>query len=136
MSELHAPVTPVQEEGFNRAETNNGVVVGFTVGTVLFLVISIMFLQYYYDRNYEQQVYVKVLEPVAPELLDLRARENEQLGSYKYINREQGTVNLPIRRAMELLTAEYESGNLPYPAAPYPVRSEEETAADAAPATQ
>lgn len=51
-----------------------------------------------------------MLEPVSEDLRALRAREDIQLNSYEYIDREKGTVRLPITRAMELLSQEYAQG--------------------------
>lgn len=42
----------------------------------------------------------------ANELQQLRQREDEQLGSYGWVSREQGIVRIPIDRAMELVIEE------------------------------
>jgi hypothetical protein len=38
---------------------------------------------------------------------DLRARQEKQLGSYAWIDRKAGVVQLPIDRAMELVVRQY-----------------------------
>jgi hypothetical protein len=70
------------------------------------LVVVILLLQWYYDRVRERQIYVKQLEPVAQDLRNVRAREDTELHSYRYIDRGKGSVRIPIERAMELLLAE------------------------------
>lgn len=122
-----------EREGYDRHEVNARLVGGVVLGSVLFIVASIFAVQLYFDRNFEQQVYVKVLSPVADDLQNLRAREDQELHSYQVINREQGLVRLPIGRAMELLAAEAAAGSLKYPTTPYRVKTAEEQAAATAP---
>ena len=127
-----APEAP-EREGYDRHEVNARLVGGVVLGSVVFIVASIFVVQLYFDRNFEQQVYIKVLSPVADDLQNLRAREDQELHSYQFINREQGLVRLPIGRAMELLAAEAAAGSLKYPTTPYAVKTGEEQAAAAAP---
>jgi hypothetical protein len=115
---------PVDQSGFDRNEVNAKLIAGLGLAIIVGLVALIVAIQHYYDENYEQQIYQKVLEPVAADLKDLRAREDQQLYSYEYIDREKGTVRLTIERAMELLVAESANGRLPYPTAPYPAAPE------------
>lgn len=123
--ETQTNIADPMDAGFDRHEPNSKVIALLGIGTVIALVAVILGLQYYYDSAREQQVYVKVLEPLADDLLALRAREDEQLHSYQYIDREQGTVRLTIERAMTLLVKEAAEGKLKYPTTPYPVKKEE-----------
>ena len=120
----HNPTT--EAGGYDRQEANAKVISLFGGVTIAVVIAAVFGVQYYYDISHERQVYVKVLEPVSSEIKDLRAREDQQLHSYEYINREQGTVRLPIERAMELVAADYRSGAMKYPTTPYPVKPEEE----------
>ena len=108
-------------QGFDRSEPNVRLIAIFGAGTLVLLVVAVLALQYYYDRVLEEQVFVKVQEPVAQNLVDLRAREDEALHSYRYLDREKGTIRLPIERAMELLASEAAQGKLKYPQRPAPV---------------
>jgi hypothetical protein len=101
-------------QGFDRSEPNVRFIAIFGAGTLVLLVVAVLALQFYYDRVLEEQVFVKVQEPVAQTLVDLRAREDEELHSYRYLDREKGTVRLPIERAMELLANEAAQGKLKY----------------------
>lgn len=94
------------ETGYDRHDPNAPFIVLLGVGTIVFLIAAVFGVQYYYDRVYDQQVYIKVMEPESEALQELRARENEQLHSYQYIDREKGTVRIPVERAMELLVEE------------------------------
>jgi hypothetical protein len=108
-------------QGFDRSEPNVRFIAIFGAGTLVLLVVCLVGLQYYYDRVLEEQVFVKVQEPVSQTLVDLRAREDEKLHSYRYLDREKGSIRLPIERAMELLAAESAQGKLKYPQRPAPV---------------
>ncbi len=119
-----ANTMPADQDRFDRHEVNAKLIAGLGVSIIVGLVVLIMAVQYYFDVNYDQQIYQKVLEPVAADLKDLRASEDQDLHSYAYINRDQGTVRLPIERAMELLIQESENGTLPYPSTPYPASPE------------
>ena len=137
MSEETKPNTAAPpNEGYDRHEINARFIAPLGFGIIVVLVAVVFAIQYYYDVMYEEEVYVRVLEPVPSDLQNLRAREDEQLHSYRYIDRERGKVRLPIERAMELLAAEYEAGAVQYPTTPYPVKTESETAAATAEVTE
>ena len=110
--------------GFDRTEPNVPAIALFGAVTIVLLVAVILGLQFYYDRTLEHQVFVQVLEPESELLVNLRNRENEELNAYRYLDREKGTVRLPIDRAMELLATEYAEGKLRYPTKSVPVPPE------------
>ncbi len=106
---------------FEATEANTRFIALFGASTLIALVAIIFGLQWYVDRSEQQQIFVKVLEPVSEDLKALHAREDAELNSYQYIDRTKGTVRLPIDRAMQLLAQESAEGKLWYPAAPVPV---------------
>jgi len=108
--------------GYNDEEPRSRVVTVFMVASVLALVAALLGLQAYYDRVKEQQVYIKQILPVSEDLRNLRAREESELHSYRYIDRARGTVRLPIERAMELFAKEAAAGKFAYPMQPAPVK--------------
>lgn len=108
--------------GYDGEEPKSRFVGLFMAGTVLALVLMLLGLQAYYDRVKEQQVYVKQLAPVAEDLRNLRAREESELHSYRFLDRGRGTVRLPIERAMELFAKEAAAGKFAYPTQPAPVK--------------
>ena len=93
-------------QGYERTEPNVRLIAAVGGVSIFLLFASVLGLQFYFDRALEQQVYVKVLEPESQALRDLRAREDSELHSYRYLDRAKGTVRLPIERAMELQASE------------------------------
>ena len=116
------------EAGYDRSDPNSKFIAVLGGGIIVFLVAVVFAVQYYHDVVKEQQVFVKVMEPESERLKNLRAREDDQLLRYQYIDREKGLVRIPIQRAIELLAADAAAGQLPYPTEPYPVKKEEENA--------
>lgn len=109
-------------DGYEKSEPRMGLVAAVFGAVVVALILVVLAVQAIYDRVLEQQIYVKVLAPVSEDLKDLRAREDEQLHSYRYIDRASGAVRIPIERAMELLEKESAEGRLPYPTRPAPIK--------------
>lgn len=93
--------------GFDAAEPRTRFIALFGLATLVALVAIILGLQAYVDSVKQEEIYVKVLQPVSEDLRALRAREDTELNGYQYIDRAKGTVRLPIRRAMELLAKEH-----------------------------
>ena len=73
---------------------------------VVSIVVIIIFLNSVFISEVEKEVYQAVLKPESIELRDLRARETETLTSYKVIDEQNGVVQIPIERAMQLLSEE------------------------------
>lgn len=113
------------EAGYDRHDPNVRFLALFGFATLVVLALVIAGLQYYHDRVKEQQIFVKVLAPESSALQALRAREDQELHSYQYLNREKGLVRLPIERAMELVAREYAAGKVFYPTESYPVKKPE-----------
>jgi hypothetical protein len=103
---------------------------GVSVALILFIAIGV---QFYYERYRENQVYESVLAPPNNQLTDLRAKEDQELYSYGYVDKTTGKVRMPIDRAMELVVQEARENRVKWPTAPYPVKTAAELAA-AAPA--
>jgi len=110
--------------GFDTGEVNARGIAVFLVATVVLLVVVIGAVTFYFNSVQEEQVYEKVLVPVSEDLRNVRAREDSELGSYRYIDRARGAVGLPIGRAMELLAKEAAEGRLPYPTVNTPVKKD------------
>ncbi len=122
--EFHKP--PGYDHSVNVGYEESDVRVGFIawagVGIVVFVIVTILAVQVYFDSLKNQQEFVKLLEPVSEDYRNLRAREDAELYSYKYLDREKGVVRLPIQRAMDLVVAEAEGGKVFYPTSPQPVK--------------
>jgi hypothetical protein len=115
--------------GYEESDVRVGFIAWSGVGIVVFLIVTILAVQVYFDSLKNEQEFVKLLEPVSEDYRNLRAREDAELYSYKYVDREKGTVRLPLQRSMELLITEAESGNLFY--ARPPQRAEDAYPVDA-----
>ena len=92
--------------GFETTEPRSGAIALVGAGIVILLVLVIVGVEAYYDRVRDQQIFVKQLQPVSEDLKALRAREDTDLNSYRYIDRAKGAVRLPINRAVDLLVEE------------------------------
>lgn len=113
------------QTGFDAAEPKAGFIAAFGLATIVVLVAVIFAIQAYYDHVTEEQIYVKVLEPVSEDLRNLRAKEDSELHSYQYLDRAAGVVRIPIHRAMDLLAKEAAENRLPYSTRPTPVKPPE-----------
>lgn len=111
----------------------------FGLGMAIMIVLSMLFL---YKLFWRFEAIVKrsdpVVSPVATsqippeprlqaqpgeELIHLRREEDEALRTYKWIDQQQGIVQVPIERAIDLLS---ERG-LPEPTTPLPTAAKLET---------
>ncbi len=96
----------MSSSGFETTEPRGRLIAALGGGIVILLVLMVVGVQAYYDHVLEQQVFVKQLQPVSEDLQALRAREDNDLHAYRYVDRAKGTVRLPIDRAMELVIQE------------------------------
>jgi hypothetical protein len=99
---------------FDRSEPHALLIAGFGIASVIGLVVIILGIQAYFDHLREQAEYEKVAVPVAQDLKDLHAQEDEELNHYKYLDRNTGTVQIPVSRAMELIAQEAAAHKLKY----------------------
>lgn len=134
--EHHAP-----DEGFDRTEPNSHAIWGFTVGSVVVLILVIVAVQGYFEQVYQEAVYQRVLSAPSERLQDVRNRDAWNLTHYMYgdLNKNSKRVRIPIDQAMHFLADEAAAGKLFYPAKDtVPKKEEPETpaapAAGAAPA--
>jgi hypothetical protein len=116
--------------GYEETDANVPFIAWAGVAVVVFLVITVFAVQTYFDGIYNDEYARKVAEPVGEDIRNLRAREDSELYSYKYLDREAGTVRLPIQRAMELLVSESEAGKPFYPTTPQRIKESYPLVAD------
>lgn len=106
------------QAGYEETDANAGFIAWAGVGIVVFLIVTVLAVEVYFDGLQNHQEFVKLLEPVSEDFRNLRAREDAELHSYKYLDREAGTVRLPIQRAMDLVVSEAGAGKPFYPTNP------------------
>jgi hypothetical protein len=121
------------EEGFDHTEPQAGSIVGFAVGAVVLLVLTIFALQAYFNKIWDEAVYEKVLAPPSEQLKALHYREDWYLTHYSFTDKKTGVVRIPLNEAMEKFAQEAAQGKLFYPAKDALPKKDDQTAA-AAPA--
>ena len=121
-------------EGFDKTEPNARAIWGFTVGSVVTLVLVIVAVQIYFQSIYTQAVNERVLTAPSVQLQDLRNRDAWNLSHYMYgdLSKSSGRVRVPIDKAIQTFADEAAAGKLFYPAKPtVPKKEEPAPAADA-----
>ena len=76
-------------------------IVGITF--VVLVIITVVGLQAYFGRAEEEEFEAKVVDVKNLDLARLELEQREEIEQYRWIDRETGTVGLPIERAMELV---------------------------------
>jgi hypothetical protein len=80
--------------------------VTIAVLVVILLGVGVVFLQAWYHHQAAAEITRKVIEPPVTELADHLAPQADALAHYRWLDREQGEVRLPVTRAMELVVQE------------------------------
>jgi hypothetical protein len=110
------------ETGYDKQEPKAGLIAGLTVATFIALIAVILGVQAYFEKVREEQVYKEQLAPVSDDLKNLRNSEDEVLNSYKVVDKQNGVVQIPVKRAMELIASEAAAGKLQYAQKTYPMK--------------
>jgi hypothetical protein len=107
-------------EGFDRTEPFIGPIWGFTIGSVLILVLVIGAIQGYFEQVWNDLVYEKVLSAPSSQLIDVRNRDAWNSTHYMYgdLDPKSGRVRIPVDRAMQLFADEAKAGKSFYPGKP------------------
>ncbi len=79
-------------------------VVGVVFAVVVFVLI--VALQWYFHRVEQAEVERKVLVVAPEELSQLRAKQEEQLNSYRWVDKGQNVITIPIDVAMRRVVEE------------------------------
>ena len=112
-------------EGFDRSEPAARKITFFVIVSVITLVVTILALQAYFDKIWNEAVYEKVLAVPGEEVGDLRSLSNWRLSHYEFTDPTKTQVRLPFERAKELVLADQEAGKTFYPAKPTEPKPEE-----------
>lgn len=92
--------------GYEKTDINANKVIMFFVLGIIVTVIIVIFLLDYFKAVRDDTVYRAVLQPESAVLRDLRARESEELATYKLLDAENWIYRIPIERAKKLLAEE------------------------------
>lgn len=123
MSEHLAPIDP-KTPGFDPQEPNSGGLLVFILITVVIIAAVVIGVSGFYSVVAEHQEEEVINARPSEELAALHAREDQQLTTYGYINKEKGLVQIPIDRAMELVAREAAEGKVKWPTTPSPIKQE------------
>jgi hypothetical protein len=96
-----------QASGYEKKDVNIPVIISVSVVSIVILVVMIVVLADFFQIQKESMVYDSVLSQESKELVELRTIEFETLNNYKLLDAEKGVYQIPIKRAMQLLTEEY-----------------------------
>jgi hypothetical protein len=107
-------VLPPRDQGGDPQTSST--LVAALVGAILVFVI-IVALQAFFYRSEEMERATKIYAVVPEELAKARATQQEQLNTYRWVDRDRRIVAIPIDRAMEL-TARDQGRNPSVGAAP------------------
>ncbi|MBM3726887.1 MAG: hypothetical protein FJW40_15880 [Acidobacteria bacterium] len=120
------------DEGYDRSEPDAGAILLWGGAILVTLAVVLVGVTWYFNQINEMETAVKQLEPMSEQFGATRQREDMALLRYSYIDKDKGSVRLPVERAMELYASEAASGKLHYPGQPARVKTAEELAAAAA----
>jgi hypothetical protein len=92
--------------GYEKQDVSVNKVILWGVMSILVVVVVIIWGLDYFTAVKEEIVRNQVLSPQSVALRELRAREAEELGSYKLLDSANGVYRVPIDRAMQLMADE------------------------------
>lgn len=99
------------DSGYEKRDVSLGRVFIASGVVVVLLVVIVVFLYEYFVFEKEKQVFESTLAPESLALRELRAREDEELNSYKLLDSASGIYRIPIDRALEIVADEaFQSG--------------------------
>ncbi len=99
-------------------ELNTPAIVTMGIVGALGLFVAIVALQAWFAKLQRDEYQRRMVAPKSEELAGVIADQQEQLNTYRWIDREKGVVAVPIERAMELVTREQEAAREAALAAP------------------
>ncbi len=119
MSDYDEPIVHHQpSEGFDRGEPEVKSIWAFAAGSIIVLLITIVALQHYFEKIWNDAVYEKVLVAPSEQLEQVRGRDDWDLTHSMYLNKETGQVRIPLDHAQELFLQEAAAGKPFYPGKP------------------
>lgn len=98
--------TNQQPAGYDKTDVNITKIVGYTFTIIIVLIAIVVFLYEVFVFSKEQAVYDLVLRPESKMLRELRAREDQQLNSYKVLDEEEDIYQIPIDQAIKIISNE------------------------------
>lgn len=89
--------------GYEESDVNLFQIIATTIITVALIIGFLVGLSNFFIFTAEKTIDKMVLTPESMQLRDLRGREMEALNSYKLLDAEKGTYQIPIEKAMTII---------------------------------
>ena len=87
----------------------NFLILGYTLGIVVVLVATVIFVDQYRKADVRHEYEKKILQAPNLQYQDLRVAEDGRLSNYRWIDQSKGVVRLSKERASELVLKEWAS---------------------------
>jgi len=94
------------DNGYDKTDVNITKIIGFSFVVLVVLTAIIIFLYEVFVYSKEQAIYEQVLSPESKAMRELRAKEDHVLNSYQIIDAEKGIYQIPIERAIQVISNE------------------------------
>ena len=98
--------------GYEKKDVNVPMLLWVSAVIVLIIVVSVIEVDQYVTLQNEQATYELRLKPDNPQLLELRALEDRELGMVKFVDTTKGIYQIPIDLAMQLVVEQYKDNQV------------------------
>jgi hypothetical protein len=122
-SDPHEPEPP-----FEKDTPRMAVITAAYVAISLVVIVAVIGTREFFNKLVRDEKQTKVGDQVSSILTDLRKTEQENLGSYRWLDQGKGKVRIPADRATELVLAKYKATPIEVSAPPAPVPAATEAA--------
>lgn len=95
-----------ESTGYEKSDVNVSYLIKLAISLVVVIVIVVVLLNEFFVVSREEIFDQVVLSPQSKALRELRAHEDEVLGSYGVVDAKKGVYRIPIDRAMKLVADE------------------------------
>jgi hypothetical protein len=99
---------PNKIAGYETGDVNVRKTIVLIIAGIIALVIILVLLNEYFSFTKEKEIYEMVLKPESKILIEIRAREDQILGSYGVADSAGGVYRIPIDSAMQIMLHEIE----------------------------
>ncbi len=98
------PNKPDSSQGYEKRDFNVPLIASAGLVALILFIIAVVVLYQFFIMNKERMIEDVVMKPVSAPLLELRSHEDSVLNSYSVVDSVKGVYQIPIDRAMKILT--------------------------------
>jgi hypothetical protein len=98
--------------GYEKKDVNVPMLLWVSAAIVLIIIVSVIWVDQFVTLQHENAAFELRLKPENPQLLELRALEERELGAVKVVDSTRGIYQIPIGRAMELVAKQYKDNQV------------------------